>query len=316
MAIVQIKDQQAKVVVADATAIDIVPAQIAVLPGEEIAPVKTSTPLAQHAYAASLKQALRIGLRQSTPVIIGLLLLLGLWALIANFQPQLPSPLNTWQVASQILQDPLFFRTSHDAGIFWLISYSLKHTGIGFLLAALIGIPFGFMIGRYALISHIASPIIGLLKPISPLAWLPIGLIVFQSGHIAIVGVVLIAAIWPIVTHTADGIKQVPQAHLNVARMLNLSESDIVSKILWPSAWASILTGLRRALGIAWLVAIATEMLGKEPGIGFWLWSAWQQSRHEHVLIALLTIGMIGFLLEQMLRLLISRSNGVEGKNA
>ncbi|MET0266468.1 MAG: ABC transporter permease subunit, partial [Duganella sp.] len=156
-------------------------------------------------------------------------------------------------------------------------------------------------IGRVQFVSAMFSPIISLLKPVSPLAWLPIGLLVFQSANPAAIWSIFICSIWPMIINTAVGVQRVPQDYMNVARVLNLSEWKILTKILLPSALPYVLTGVRLSIGTAWLVIVAAEMLTGGVGIGFWVWDEWNNLNVPHIIIAIVAIGLVGLLLEQAL---------------
>jgi nitrate/nitrite transport system permease protein len=189
----------------------------------------------------------------------------------------------------------------NDQGIGWNILNSLGRVGTGFGMAAAIGIPLGFMLGRFKFLNYMASPIISLLRPVSPLAWLPIGLLVFKAAEPASIWVIFISSIWPIIINTAVGVSQVPQDYLNVARVLNLSEWKIFTKILFPSVLPYLLTGIRLSIGVAWLVIVAAEMLTGGIGLGFWVWDEWNNLNVAHIIIAIFVVGLVGLLLEQML---------------
>ena len=159
----------------------------------------------------------------------------------------------------------------------------------------------GFLIGRFTLLNNMVSPLISLLRPVSPLAWLPIGLLVFKAANPAAIWTIFICSIWPMIINTAVGVQRVPADYMNVARVLNLSEWKIVSKILFPSVLPCMLTGVRLSVGTAWLVIVAAEMLTGGVGIGFWVWDAWNNLNVMHILIAILVIGVVGMLLEWLL---------------
>jgi len=241
------------------------------------------------------------------PPLLGMMLFIGLWALIAQSTPNLPGPVKTWQSAVVLFSDPFYDKGPNDQGIGWNILFSLQRVGIGFGMAALVGIPLGFMIGRFAFLNHMTSPIISLLRPVSPLAWLPIGLMVFKAAGPAAIWVIFISSIWPMIINTAVGVSRVPQDYMNVARVLNLSEWTILTRILFPATLPYVLTGIRLAIGIAWLVIVAAEMLTGGIGIGFWVWDEWNNLNVEHIIIAIFIVGIIGLLLEQMLLLLAKR---------
>ena len=235
------------------------------------------------------------------PPALGIAMFVGLWAIISTSNPNLPGPAKTWASAVQLFSHPFYQKGPNDQGIGWNILASLKRVGIGFGMAALVGIPVGFLIGRVAFLNGMLSPIISLLRPVSPLAWLPIGLLVFKAADPAAIWVIFISAIWPLIINTAVGVSRVPQDYLNVARVLDLSPWKIVSKILLPATLPYILTGIRLSIGVAWLVIVAAEMLTGGVGIGFWVWDEWNNLNVEHIIIAIFVVGIVGLLLEQLL---------------
>jgi len=181
--------------------------------------------------------------------------------------------------------------------------------GIGFGLAALLGIPLGFILGRFQFANSMASPIISLLRPVSPLAWLPIGLLAFKAANPAAIWVIFISSIWPMIINTAVGVQRVPQDYLNVARVLNLSEWKVATRILFPAVLPYMLTGVRLSIGVAWLVIVAAEMLTGGVGIGFWVWDEWNNLNVEHIIIAIFVVGIVGLILEYLLILVARRFN-------
>ena len=235
------------------------------------------------------------------PPLLGVLLFIGLWSIISVSSPNLPGPGKTWVSAVQVFSDPFYQKGPNDQGIGWNILSSLKRVGIGFAMAALIGIPLGFLIGRVAFINAMVTPIISLLRPVSPLAWLPIGLLVFKAANPAAIWVIFISSIWPLIINTAVGVSRVPQDYLNVAKVLDLSPWKVVTKILLPATLPYILTGIRLSIGVAWLVIVAAEMLTGGVGLGFWVWDEWNNLNVEHIIIAIFIVGIVGLLLEQLL---------------
>ena len=199
----------------------------------------------------------------------------------------------------QVFESPFYQRGPNDQGVGWNLLASLARVAKGFGLAMLIGIPLGFVLGRFVALSKAANPIISLLRPVSPLAWLPIGLAIFKAASPAAIFVIFICSIWPMIINTALGVASVPQDYLNVARVLNLSEWKVFTKILLPASVPYVLTGAKLGLGIAWLAIVASEMLTGGVGIGFWLWDEWNNLNMEHILIAIGVIGIVGLLLEQ-----------------
>nr|WP_211461433.1 nitrate ABC transporter permease [Collimonas silvisoli] len=250
---------------------------------------------------SSRRSSMPSWLMQIIAPLLGLAFLVLIWQIIAMNNSQFPTPMLTLQEALKLFADP-FYRTSpNDQGIGWNILASLQRVAVGFGLAAVIGIPLGFMIGRVKFLSSMFGPIISLLKPVSPLAWLPIGLLVFKSANPAAIWSIFICSIWPMIINTAVGVQRVPQDYMNVARVLNLSEWKIITKILLPSVLPYMLTGVRLAIGTAWLVIVAAEMLTGGVGIGFWVWDEWNNLNVPHIIIAIVVIGVVGLLLEQLL---------------
>ncbi len=233
--------------------------------------------------------------------VAGLALLIGIWALLTMKSTTFPTPLQTWDAAVVLFSDPFYSNGPNDQGIGWNIWFSLKRVAMGFGLAALVGIPMGFIIGRSQVIGGMLNPIISLLRPVSPLAWLPIGLLVFKSADPAAIWTIFICSIWPMIINTAVGVQRVPEDYLNVAKVLNLSEWKIVTKILFPSVLPYMLTGVRLSVGTAWLVIVAAEMLTGGVGIGFWVWDEWNNLNVQHIIIAIFVIGIVGLLLENAL---------------
>jgi len=228
-------------------------------------------------------------------------LLVLVWQIITVKNSSFPTPAATLEEAIKLFSDPFYRNSPNDQGIGWNLLASLQRVGVGFGLAALVGIPLGFLIGRVQFVGAMFGPIISLLKPVSPLAWLPIGLLVFKSANPAAIWSIFICSIWPMIINTAIGVQRVPQDYMNVARVLNLSEWKILTKILLPSALPFVLTGVRLSIGTAWLVIVAAEMLTGGVGIGFWVWDEWNNLNVPHIIIAIGAIGLVGLLLEQAL---------------
>ena len=239
--------------------------------------------------------------------LFGIIAFIGFWSLLAQYSEGLPGPLSTWQAALVLFADPFYDNGPNDMGIGWNILNSLGRVGVGFGLAALVGIPLGFAIGRFAFLAGMLAPIISLLRPVSPLAWLPIGLLVFEAAGPASIWVIFISSIWPIILNTAAGVASVPQDYLNVARVLKLSEFKVLTRILFPAVLPHLMTGIRLAIGVAWLVIVAAEMLTGGIGLGFWVWDEWNNLNVEHILIAIIIVGLVGLALEQMLLLIAKR---------
>ena len=240
--------------------------------------------------------------RQVVPPILGLGLLIGIWAIVSiTTASNIPSPYDTFQQAVVLFSDPFYRKGPNDQGVGWNVLASLQRVALGFGLAALVGIPAGFVIGRFEFMGRMFNPLISLLRPVSPLAWLPIGLMVFKGANPAAIWTIFICSIWPMVINTAVGVQRVPQDYMNVARVLALSEWKIVTKILFPAVLPYMLTGVRLAVGTAWLVIVAAEMLTGGVGIGFWVWDEWNNLNVKNIIIAIFVIGIVGLMLEYAL---------------
>ncbi len=281
------------------------PAASAVVP-HPAAPTRNA---AAEQAAANLRIAVRrrreIAARIAAPL-LGLLVFLTIWFAVSQMG-SIPGPAKTWEAAKVVFSDPFYKNGPNDQGIGWKIGGSLSRVAMGFGLAALIGIPLGFIIGRFLFMRNMAEPVISLLRPVSPLAWLPIGLLVFKGADPAAIWTIFISSIWPMVINTAVGVQRIPQDYLNVARVLKLSEWKVFTKILFPAVLPYMLTGVRLAIGVAWLVIVAAEMLTGGVGIGFWVWDEWNNLKVENIIIAIFVIGIIGLLLEHALLLIAKR---------
>ncbi|HMO47364.1 MAG TPA: nitrate ABC transporter permease [Rubrivivax sp.] len=235
------------------------------------------------------------------PPVLGLGLLIGIWALATAGGGSLPTPAATFDAALKLFADPFYRNGPNDQGIGWNVLNSLQRVAVGFGLAAAAGIPLGFVIGRFDFVGRMFGPLISLLKPVSPLAWLPIGLLVFKRADPAAIWTIFICSIWPMVVNTAVGVQRVPQDYLNVARVLNLNEWKVITRILFPAVLPYMLTGVRLSVGTAWLVIVAAEMLTGGVGIGFWVWDEWNNLNVQHIIVAIFVIGIVGLALEQLL---------------
>ena len=233
--------------------------------------------------------------------IIGIVCLLAVWAILAATVQDLPSPLRTWQESKIYILQPLEKRGEMDQGILLLAYYSLFRVAKGFLLGVVMGTPLGFLLGLSKTFNRMFDPVIQVLRPISPLAWLPLGLIVFQKSEPAALFTIAICSMWPTVINTMSGVKSIPQEYWNVAKVLRLSQFQTFSKVLVPATLPHMFTGYRLSLGIAWLVIVASEMLTGTPGIGGFLWQEYNSLIYAHILLCILTIGVVGYCLDRMM---------------
>ena len=271
-------------------------------------PVATAAPVTAPPRSARIAPDWRGIWMAALPPVLGMGLLVAVWAAATmGANASLPTPAATFHAAVKLFADPFYSNGPNDQGIGWNVLFSLQRVAVGFGLAAAVGIPLGFIIGRFDFIGRMFGPLISLLKPVSPLAWLPIGLLVFKSANPAAVWTIFICSIWPMVVNTAVGVQRVPQDYLNVARVLNLSEWNVITKILFPAVLPYMLTGVRLSVGTAWLVIVAAEMLTGGVGIGFWVWDEWNNLNVKHIIVAIFVIGIVGLALEQLLMAIARR---------
>jgi nitrate/nitrite transport system permease protein len=186
-------------------------------------------------------------------------------------------------------------------GIARFAALSLFRVSKGFSLAIIVGIPLGFMLGLSSSFHRAFDPVIQVLRPISPLAWLPLGLVIFRQSEPAALFTIAICAMWPAVINTAVGVRSIPQDYLNVGRVLKLPRTKMLSKVIIPATLPYVFTGCRLSLGIAWLVIVASEMLTGAPGVGGFLWQEYNSLVYSHILLSILTIGVIGFVLDRLM---------------
>jgi nitrate/nitrite transport system permease protein len=247
--------------------------------------------------------------------LVGIGGLLILWAFSSvTWSKNLPSPAKTWEVSRDYVLQPFAKRGELDQGILRFAWYSLVLVAKGYSVALLIGTPLGFLLGRSKLFARSFDPIIQLLRPVSPLAWLPLGLVLFQKSHPAALFTIAVCSMWPTVLNTALGVRSVPKEYLNVARVLQLSPGKTFFKVLLPAALPYMFTGYRLSLGIAWLVIVAVEMLTGTPGIGGFLWQEYNSLVYEHILLCIATIGFIGLVLDRLMFMVEERLRPSEAR--
>ena len=239
---------------------------------------------------------------------LGIAVVVILWALVSQtVATDLPSPVKTWNESRRYVLDPFFKDGEMNQGIGRLAFYSLVRVGKGYLLALLIGTPIGFLLGLSRGFHQSFDPIIQFLRPISPLAWLPLGLVVFQKSEPAAIFTIALCAMWPTVINTAVGVRGISQDYLNVGRVLKLSRTKMLTKIIIPASLPYVFTGYRLSLGLAWLVIVAAEMLTGTPGVGGFLWQEYNSLVYSHIILSVITIGAIGFVLDRLMGLVEAR---------
>ncbi len=240
---------------------------------------------------------------------IGIGLFLGFWSLLSSTVARdLPTPAQTWEAARPYIVEPFAKRGEQDQGILRLVGYSLALVAKGYLIALVVGTPLGFLLGLLPTFARIVDPIVQVLRPVSPLAWLPLGMVLFLgTGRAALENgalfTIAVCAMWPTVLNTAVGVRAIPQDYLNVARVLKLSRAKTLVKIMVPAALPYMFTGFRLSLGIAWLVIVAAEMLTGRTGVGSFLWNEYNNANYGNIIFSILTIGLIGLLLDRLMSL-------------
>ena len=232
---------------------------------------------------------------------IGFAGVLLLWWFAATFLTELmPTPLQAF-IDSAEYANPFFRKGPGNLGLGWLLLASLRRVLLGFLLGAAVAIPLGFLIGMSRQAMLIFNPLVQIFKPVSPLAWLPIALAIFNLAEPSAIFVIFITSLWPTIINTALGVSSINKDYLDVARVLEMPRWRRVTKIIWPASLPYIFTGLRISLGIAWLVIVAVEMLTGGLGIGFFVWDQWNRLNLSSVFLAVIVIGLTGLVLDYAL---------------
>lgn len=238
------------------------------------------------------------------------------WFSSATWSKDLPNPLKTWQASRNYVLEPFAKRGELDQGILRFTVLSLGLVIKGYAIALILGTPLGFLLGLSKTFSKAFDPIVQVLRPVSPLAWLPLGMVLFlgagkNASELAALFTIAVCSMWPTVLNTAAGVRAIPQDYLNVARVLKLSRTQTLTKILLPSALPYMFTGFRLSLGIAWLVIVAAEMLTGRPGVGGFLWQEYNALIYEHIILCILTIGFVGYILDRLMSLVEGRLRAV-----
>ncbi|MGJ0505941.1 MAG: nitrate ABC transporter permease [Methylocystis sp.] len=239
------------------------------------------------------------------PPLVTLVLLLLAWELLcARPTSALPSPSRIWSEANELMLHPFYEAGSQDMGLGWRVLTSLRRVAVGFGLASVAGVLLGAFVGQSKWATRGLDPIFQLLRTVPPLAWLPISLAAFRDSQPSAIFVIFITALWPIVINSAVGVRNIPQDYRNVAAVLRLNQVEFFYKIMIPAAAPYIFSGLRIGVGLSWLAIVAAEMLTGGVGIGFFIWDAWNSSRLPDIFVALVYIGVTGFLLDRLVALI------------
>ncbi|RJG43087.1 nitrate ABC transporter permease [Mesorhizobium sp. DCY119] len=234
------------------------------------------------------------------PAVVVLVILLVWEAACSSPGASLPPPTQVWSEAYDLIVHPFFNFGPQDVGLGWRILASLQRVAVGFGLAAVVGVAIGALIGQSVWAMRGLDPVFQILRTVPPLAWLPLALAAFRDSNPAALFVIFITAIWPVIINTAVGVRNIPQDYRNVAQILRLNPVEFFFKIMVPAAAPYIFTGLRIGIGLSWLAIVAAEMLTGGVGIGFFIWDAWNSSRLPDIIVALVYIGVVGFMLDRL----------------
>ncbi len=235
------------------------------------------------------------------PPLVMTIVLLVLWELLCSGpKATLPPPSRIWIDSKDLILDPFFVAGPQDIGLGLRVLVSLQRVVVGFGLAAVVGVLLGAIVGQSVWAMRGLDPLFQMLRTVPPLAWLPLALAAFRDSYPSAIFVIFITAIWPIIINTAVGIRNIPQDYRNVALVLRLNPIEFFWKIMLPSAAPYIFTGLRIGVGLSWLAIVAAEMLTGGVGIGFFIWDAWNSSRLPDIIVALVYIGVVGFVLDRL----------------
>ena len=239
--------------------------------------------------------------RAVVPPLIVLGVILLLWQIACSTPgASLPPPSQVWTEAGELIANPFFDYGNGDIGLAWRILASLQRVAIGFGLAAVVGVLLGAFVGQSVWAMRGLDPIFQILRTVPPLAWLPLSLAAFRDSHPSAIFVIFITSVWPVIINTAVGVRNIPEDYRNVARILRLNPIEFFFKIMVPAAAPYIFTGLRIGIGLSWLAIVAAEMLTGGVGIGFFIWDAWNSSHLPDIIVALVYIGVVGFMLDRL----------------
>ncbi len=251
---------------------------------------------------AILKPALRRIAAVTLPPLAVLAVLLVIWQIAASQAgSSLPPPTQVFTDSRDLILHPFFDHGGNDKGLGFHILASLSRVAIGYSIAAIVGIALGSLVGQSVYFMRGFDPIFQVLRTVPPLAWLPISLAAFRDGQPSAIFVIFITAVWPVIINTAAGIRNIPQDYRNVARVLQLNPFEYFTKIMVPAAAPYIFTGLRIGVGLSWLAIVAAEMLIGGVGIGFFIWDAWNSSLISDIIVALVYVGLVGFVLDRII---------------
>ncbi len=273
-------------------------------PAETIEPIRfaaampSSCPSPLRAWLAGAARQL---VTHVLPPLVILAVLLLVWeALGSRPGAALPPPSKVVEETWELIIHPFYDNGGNDVGLAWQLLASLKRVAYGYALAVVAGVSLGVLVGQSTWALRGLDPIFQVLRTVPPLAWLPISLAGFRDGHPSAIFVIFITSIWPIIINTSIGIRNIPEDYRNVAKVIRLNGIEYFAKIMLPAAAPFIFSGLRIGVGLSWLAIVAAEMLIGGVGIGFFIWDAWNSSRISDIILALVYVGLIGYLLDRI----------------
>jgi len=277
----------------------------------------SSTPTVPRVSAPTMPAGLAAAGRVCVRLLVGLLygagavgILLGGWLLAWWLSAkELPAPDSTLKVLWELLRNPFYDNGPNDLGIGRQVAASLLRVFIGFAAGSAVAIPIGTLMGSTPFFNRVVNPLVQVLKPVSPLAWFPLGLATLKSAQNATIFAIFITSLWPTLINTAFGVSSVPKEYRQVAQVFRFSRFRYFGKVLLPYSLPYIITGLRLSMGVAWMVIVAGEMLSGGSGIGFWVWDSWNALNLDRVISGILVIGMVGLALDRVFELLLRRAS-------
>ena len=268
---------------------------------DTIEPIRLVTPPAPGSAPVWVKSVSRGFMTHVLPPLLVIGVLLLIWELLGS-RPgaALPPPSKVVQDTWELIVHPFYDNGGNDVGVAWQLLASLQRVAYGYALAVVAGVSLGVLVGQSTWALRGLDPLFQVLRTVPPLAWLPISLAGFQDGNPSAIFVIFITSIWPIIINTSIGIRNIPEDYRNVARVIRLNGIEYFTKIMLPAAAPFIFSGLRIGVGLSWLAIIAAEMLIGGVGIGFFIWDAWNSSRISDIILALVYVGIVGFLLDRV----------------
>lgn len=263
--------------------------------------VKLPTPPKPSAARRRMQGALDWAVKSLVPPLVVLAVILLFWQLMCSRAGSaLPPPSQVVNDTWELIIHPFYDRGGLDKGLFWHLLASLQRVALGYSIAVVVGVGLGVLVGQSTWAMRGLDPIFQILRTVPPLAWLPLALAAFRDGQPSAIFVIFITSVWPIIINTAVGIRNIPTDYSNVAKVIRLNGFEYFTKIMIPAAAPYIFTGLRIGIGLSWLAIVAAEMLIGGVGIGFFIWDAWNSSNISDIILALVYVGVVGFILDRI----------------